>query len=38
MKKFLVIVALFLFCATCGVKNDPEYKSQTGTTRTILIV
>jgi len=38
MKKFLVIVTLFLLCTTCGVKNDPEYKSQTGATKTLLIV
>ena len=28
MKKFLLIIAISLFCASCGVKNDPEDKSQ----------
>ncbi len=26
-KKFLIIIACF-FCISCGVKSDPEYKSQ----------
>ncbi len=26
-KKFLIIVAC-LFCFSCGVKSDPEYKAQ----------
>jgi len=28
MKKFLLIVVACLFCISCGVKDDPEYKSQ----------
>ena len=28
MKKFLLIIATFLIFASCGVKSDPEYKSQ----------
>ena len=27
MRKFLIIIAACLFCASCGVKSDPEYKS-----------
>ena len=38
MKKFVIIVALFLFCAACGVKSNPEYKSQTGAIKAILTV
>ena len=28
MKKFLFIIMLCSVMASCGVKNDPEYKSQ----------
>ena len=28
MKKFLFIIIACLFCVSCGVKDDPEYKSQ----------
>ena len=28
MKKFLLITAVFLIFASCGVKSDPEYRSQ----------
>ena len=28
MRKFLLIITAFLFCFSCGVKDDPEYKSQ----------
>jgi len=28
MKKKFLILALCLFCISCGVKDDPEYKSQ----------
>jgi hypothetical protein len=27
MKKFLLIVVACLFCISCGVKDEPEYKS-----------
>ena len=26
-KKVLMVILLFLLCISCGVKNDPEYKS-----------
>ena len=29
MKKFLLIAIACLICISCGVKSDPEYKSQT---------
>jgi len=28
MKKILIIISLCAFCEACGVKSDPEYKSQ----------
>jgi hypothetical protein len=28
MRKFLLVIATCLFCVSCGVKSDPEYKSQ----------
>ncbi len=28
MKKNLLIIMMCLFCISCGIKNDPEYKSQ----------
>ncbi len=28
MKKFLLIIMACCFMASCGVKDDPEYKSQ----------
>ena len=28
MKKIFFIIVTCLFCASCGVKDNPEYKSQ----------
>ena len=28
MRKFLLIIAACVLCASCGIKSDPEYKSQ----------
>ena len=28
MQKLLLIIITSLFCLSCGVKDDPEYKSQ----------
>ena len=28
IKKFILISVTFLFCISCGVKDDPEYKSK----------
>jgi len=38
MRKFLLIIAACLFCASCGVKGDPEYKSQSNYNKTIHLV
>jgi len=38
MKKFLLIIITYLFCISCGVKNDPEYKSQSNYIKNIQIV
>jgi len=38
MRKFLLIITACLLCASCGVKNDPEYKSQSNYNKTIHLV
>ena len=38
MKKFLLISAIFLLCTACGVKNDPEYKSQDNDNKFINLI
>ena len=38
MKKFLLIIAICLFCASCGVKSDPEYKSQIDYKKAIRLI
>ena len=38
MRKFLLIITACLFCAACGVKNDPEYKSQDNYNKAIHLV
>jgi len=38
MRKFLLIITACLLCASCGVKNDPEFKSQNNCNETIHLV
>ena len=38
MQKFLLIIATCLFCVSCGVKSDPEYKSQIDYNKAIYLV
>jgi hypothetical protein len=38
MKKIFLIAAVFLLCASCGVKNDPEYKSRISYNKAIQLV
>jgi len=38
MRKFLLIIVACLFCTSCGVKDDPEYKSQSNYNKTIYLV
>ena len=38
MQKFLLIITACLLCASCGVKSDPEYKSQSNYNKTIRLV
>ena len=38
MQKFLLIIMVSLFCVSCGVKDDPEYKSQGNYIKTIHLV
>ena len=38
MRKFLLIITACLLCASCGVKDDPEYKSQNSYNKTIHLV
>jgi hypothetical protein len=28
MRKLLLIISVCILCTSCGVKSDPEYKSQ----------
>ncbi len=38
MRKFLLIIIACLFCVSCGVKSDPEYKSQIDNNKAIYII
>jgi len=38
MKKFLLIITIYLFCISCGVKDKPEYKSQMSFNKNIHLV
>jgi len=38
MRKFLLIVATCIFCVSCGVKDNPEYKSQNKYNKAIRLV
>ena len=38
MRKLLLIIAACLFCTSCGVKNEPEYKSQSNYNKAIHLV
>ena len=38
MKKFLLIVIGCLFCISCGVKSDPEYKSKNNYTQNKYLI
>ena len=37
MQKFLLIIVTCLFCLSCGVKSDPEYKSQKNYNKNIYL-
>ena len=34
MKKFFLIISMCILCVSCGVKSDPEYKSQKNYSKT----
>ena len=38
MQKFLLIITIFLFCVSCGVKSEPEYKSQINYNKAIRFI
>ena len=38
MKKIFLIITLFTICVSCGVKDDPEYKSKNNYNKTISLV
>ena len=38
MRKFLLIIITCLFCIACGVKDNPEYKSQNSYIKAIHLV
>ena len=38
MKKIFLTAAICFLCVSCGVKNDPEYKSQINYNKAIQLV
>ena len=38
MQKFLLIITVCVLCTSCGVKDDPEYKSQIDYNKVIHLV
>ncbi len=38
MRKFFLIIITCLLCTSCGVKSDPEYKSQSNCKKAINLV
>ena len=38
MKKFLLVIIACFFCISCGVKDDPEYKSKNNFNKDIYLV
>ena len=38
MKKFFLIVIACLMCAACGVKDNPEYKSQKNYNKILYLI
>ena len=38
MRKFLLIIVTCLLCVSCGVKDNPEYKSQGNYIKTIHLI
>ena len=35
MQKLFLIISMCILCVSCGVKGDPEYKSQKNYSKTI---
>ena len=38
MKKLVLIVSIFILCTSCGVKEKPEYKSQSKYNKAIQLI
>jgi len=38
MRFLVIIITAFLFCYSCGVKDDPEYQSQNDYNRKIKVI
>ena len=38
MQKLLLVILVCIFCTSCGVKDNPEYKSQSNYNKTIHLV
>ena len=38
MQKFLLIITVCVLCTSCGVKDKPEYKSQSNYNKAIRLV
>ncbi len=38
MRKLLLLISVCILCASCGVKDNPEYKSQKNYNKAISLV
>jgi len=38
MQKILFIILICIFCTSCGVKSDPEYKSRNNYDRALRLI
>ena len=38
MRLLIIIITTFLFCASCGVKDDPKYQTQNNYNNIINII
>ena len=38
MRKLLLLISVCILCVSCGVKDEPEYKSQNNYSKAIQLV
>ena len=38
MRNVILIILIFMFCAGCGVKDDPKYNSQNNYNKSITLI